>query len=58
MHIAPSCTVPPNMGGSPCPNHPPSNGNGGIVPPWLANPIGIYPMPEPPKESTTDGNSQ
>lgn len=34
------------------PVKPPANGNTGIVPPWLQHPpIGIYPMPEPPKES-------
>lgn len=31
----------------------PGNGNGGIVPPWLQHPIGIYPMPTPPKENKT-----
>jgi hypothetical protein len=25
---------------------PPSNGNSGIVPPWLRNPITILPMPD------------
>lgn len=35
------------------PTAPPANGNPGIVPPWLQvrpTPIGIYPMPQPPKE--------
>lgn len=29
---------------------PARNENGGIVPPWLQNPIGLYPMPKPPAE--------
>lgn len=28
------------------PANPPANGNPGTVPPWLANPIRILPMPD------------
>jgi hypothetical protein len=31
-------------------NTPPANGNPGIVPPWLTDPIRILPVPEPPKK--------
>jgi hypothetical protein len=36
---------------------PARNDNGGIVPPWLQYPIGLYPMPEVPADDVEDEES-